>query len=68
MLRRLVIAALLLDVRPPRGDGVAACRRVRSDGACGLERVSQCLTTSRPIQLLARFEPVFPGRDGWPPR
>ena len=67
MPQRLVIAALLLDVRPPQCDGVAACRPGRSDGARGLERVSHRLTTSRPIQPLTLFEPVFPGRDGWPP-
>ena len=66
MLRRLVIAALL-SVCPPRYDGVAAGGRGSSDGARRLERVSQCLTTSRPIQPLTLFEPVFPGRDGWPP-
>jgi len=64
MLRRLAIATLLLDVRPPRCDGVAG----RTDGARGRERVSHRLTTSRPIQLLTLFEPAFPGRDDWPPR
>ncbi len=60
MLQRLVIAALLY-VCPPRYDGVAAGGRGSSDGARRLERVSQCLTTPH------LFEPVFPGRDGWPP-
>ena len=52
MLRRLVIAALRLDVRP----------------ACGLEPAGQRHTSARPIQFLTRLERAFPGQDGWPPR
>jgi hypothetical protein len=66
MLPRLVLGALFY-VRPPRCDGVTSGGRGPSDGARGLARVSQCLATSRPIQPFALFEPVFPGRDGWPP-
>jgi len=52
MLRRLVLAALRLHVRRARGP----------------EPAGQRLTAARPIPLLARLEPAFPGQDGWPPR